>query len=301
MSIESSPDQDLAVLAAFFNPCGYRSSVGNFRWFHQKLQRQGVKLIFAEIAFGDGPFELEDLGPVLQVRTENVMWQRERLVNHLIGMLPGSYTKIAWVDTDIVFSNEHWYAETSEALDSVPVVQPYRSAVWLDQQGGIMFEKLGVVAAADLQPHLLGDPIGTHPGFAWAARRELLEKHGVPDFCIVGGNDIVFANAIYGIQRPEEWDPYSTPLRKKINDWSKRFNNDINGSATHVDGFAYHLWHGNRKYRQYLERHRALRQYDFDPEVHIEVDGDGTWRWTTEDQGMKDTVMNFFRNRREDG
>ena len=210
---------DLAAVSVFFNPAGYRSTVENFRKFYRSVRDQGIELHAVEIAFGDATFDLSDLPGVLQVRTQDVMWQLERMINHTITGLAERFTKVVWLDTDVFFENPNWFQETSEALDQKLVVQPFREAVWLDAEGGELRRMPGMVSGMKNSAQLAENPAKMHPGFAWGSRRELISKHGLPDFCILGGADRVFANAIYDVEWAREMSYYPAALQQRIRDW----------------------------------------------------------------------------------
>ncbi len=70
---------------------------------------------------------------MLRLRGSGVMWQKERLLNIAAPTLPASCTKIAWLDNDVLFENPNWVQETSDALETSFVVQPFDWAVRLPQ------------------------------------------------------------------------------------------------------------------------------------------------------------------------
>jgi len=292
---------DLAAVSVFFNPVGYRSTVENFRKYYRCMREQGIELHAVEIAFGNGPFHLADLPGVQQVRTSDVMWQLERMINHTIAGLSDRFTKVIWIDTDVFFENPGWFRDTSEALDHHLVVQPFHDAVWLKADGGELRRRQGMVSAMRDYPEQLGDPTKMHPGFAWAARRELISKHGVPDFCLVGGNDRVFANAIYNLEWAEEMSYFPMGLQRRIRAWKTGFAADVDARATWIDGTVYHLWHGEIVNRLYKARNIPLLNYNYDPAVDVKIGADGAWHWTTDKPGLHEEVRAYFHARRSDG
>jgi hypothetical protein len=294
-------EDDLAVLTVFFNPRGYRTPVANFRRFHERLRAQGIELHAVELAFGDAPFHLEDLDGVSRLRTRDMLWQFERILNHLVPHLPRHYTKVAWLDSDILFDNPNWYDKTRHALERYPVVQLFDTGVWLDRDGRECRRVPGMVAASVKNPKLFAYPTMVHPGFGWAAQRQLIEKHGIPDFCILGGGDRVLANAIYGVVWPQEMAYYPRSLQARINNWSSRFNADVRGAAGWVEGTVRHLWHGDLANRRYLVRNIPLVEAEFDPRSDIRVGDDGAWCWSTDKPALHRAVKDYFYTRQDDG
>ncbi len=299
--ISRTMPSDVAVISVFFNPAGYRLPVENFRKFYRSLREQSIEFRGVEAAFGDGPFYVADLPGVEAVRTADVMWQLERMVNHMIAGLPDRFTKVLWLDTDIFFENPDWFREASEALDQHLIVQPYEEAVWLTAEGGEQKRIKGMVAAMNGSPRENLDPLRMHPGFAWGARRELLARHGVPDFCIVGGNDRIFANGIYDLEWTREMSYFPMPLQRRIRDWTKAFVADARDRATWLQGAVYHLWHGTRANRKYQVRNIPLLKHNFDPAVDVRIGEDGAWHWATDKPALHEEVREYFFARRDDG
>src|SRR5262245_23844676 len=97
------PADDLWIVTAYFNANGYRTKRQNYERFRERIERGGLHFLTVECAFGDQPFELEPSSQVLQVRGQDVMWQKERLLNTAIKSLPQQCRKVAWLDADILF------------------------------------------------------------------------------------------------------------------------------------------------------------------------------------------------------
>lgn len=99
-----------------------------------------------------------------------------------------------WLDSDLIFLNENWVPETAELLDKYPVLQPFGWMTYLPASAGGDGEGYAYAKLASLP---LGQGVGAvfhsaglgiqsfpdmcfksnfllgHPGFAWAARREV--------------------------------------------------------------------------------------------------------------------------------
>src|SRR5208283_3793708 len=102
-----------------------------------------------------------------------------------------------WLDGDIQFLNDEWIEQALSALDSYPLAQLFDRVV----NGGAA--SLGMVAYRSLTGQKKGRTVrraGTmecfgRSGYAWAARREVLDQTGFYDRCIVGGGDAVMGCA----------------------------------------------------------------------------------------------------------
>jgi hypothetical protein len=193
---------ELWVVTCYYNPAGYQTKSDNYRRFAQSILAAGIQLVTVECAFGSAPFELLPSPEVIQVRTDGVMWIKERLLNLAIAQLPPQAEKVAWVDCDILFADPAWAVNTAAALDRWQVVQPFTS-VGRMQRGQMAYtgpERHGFAAQLQRRPEsaLLRASAHGQPGIAWAARRSLLQKHGLYDAAIMGGGDELFSHALGG-------------------------------------------------------------------------------------------------------
>ena len=115
----------LWAITSYFNPAGYRRRLETYRQFRERL---AVPLATVELSF-TGRFELGpgDADALLQIHGGDVMWQKERLLNLALRLLPESCDQIAWLDCDVVFTNGDWPAQVRGALDDVPLVHPFQA------------------------------------------------------------------------------------------------------------------------------------------------------------------------------
>ena len=224
----------LCGVAAFFNPAGAASRRENYRTFYKSAAAQGLRLWTVELAFAEAPFELDatDADVLLRRRTgaANVMWQKERLLNLAITSLPSTCTKVAWIDTELLFANQHWVREAAELLDSVKVVQLFDRVIPLERgiryvptsariTEGIILQRRHIrhySLASVMAGVNAGDSAGFaalnkrgvgKQGYAWAARREVIVAiGGLYDAGIVGGGDTLIAHAMFGNFQGSLWN-----------------------------------------------------------------------------------------------
>ena len=72
--------------------------------------------------------------------------------------------------------------------------------------------------------------------------------------------------------------------------------------VAYVPGTIRHLWHGDRKNRQYVSRDAMLCNFAADPARHLRIDENGLLAWTTAaPAGIRKAVREYFAARREDG
>jgi hypothetical protein len=305
------PPDDLWVVACHYNPLRYASALGNLRTFLAVLEASRMNRLVVECAFGDAPFELPPAPWVVQVRARDLMWQKERLLNLAVGRLPASCRKVAWLDCDILFDNPSWAVRTSELLEEFAVVQPFTWSVWLGrggtrEGGGGECLSFGAVYRHDPElSRLIHYDRHGHTGFAWAARRELLDRHGLYDGCIAGGGDHLAAHGFCGhLDEPcvaMITGPDGSPHREHYRAWADPVARDVAGRIAAAPGSALHLWHGDLVNRGYVQRHRDLSRLAFDPAADLRRGPTGCWEWGRENPELRRWMADYFRNRREDG
>lgn len=296
----------LHAVTCIFNPRSYRSRIDNYRAFRQGVEAVGLPLLTVELAFGDQPFALEPATDVLRLRTPDVLWQKERLLNHAISMLPPEYDKVAWLDCDLLFENTDWPAAAERALEDFAAVQLFETVT---RQAPPEIEETetehGVVWGL-AHGRRLDEPVKVHgsPGFAWAARREILSECGLYDRLILGAADYAMVHTMYGTYLEDFSFPKRIVSAKEFAlflPWAERFHRRVDGNVGWVEGNIQHLWHGRQADRRYGTRLIDMRPFDFDPAVDIRIGEDHCWHWATDKEGLHAYVTDYFSARREDG
>ncbi len=309
-----SLDGELWGITTYFNPAGYSNKLDNLSLFADRARRQGLKLLVVELAFGESPYVLGNnlADRIVRRRSNTVLWQKERLLNIAVEELPNTCDKVAWLDGDILFDNNDWIQETGRQLQQYAVVQPYHIA-WFPPRDyrncpcDRIVEEESEIPSRHGVAYLyeLGKSYGRgHPGLAWAARRSLLKCVGFYDRAIVGGADSLQMLAMFG---PPGCDGLGRFLSRftsphHVNDmlgWAVRLCSEVNRKVSYVKGSVLHLWHGDRKDRQYETRFGILKDADFNPSVDIAVDSNGCWQWNSDKRELHRRVKEYFHERRE--
>lgn len=177
-------------ISCYFNPCHYKTKYSNYRRFRRHLK---TPLCTIELAYA-GTYELQegDADLLLQIQGQDILWQKERLLNLALSQLPPDCHAVAWLDADIIFDDSDSLNIASQLLDRYTLVQPFSHLLDLPQH-------VALEAAKDLAPQrnsvawgletyglsaqdlsVLGSSqkYRLSPGQAWVARRDLLDKHG---------------------------------------------------------------------------------------------------------------------------
>jgi hypothetical protein len=141
-----------------------------------------------------------------------------------------------------------------------------------------------------------------HCGFAWAARRHVLDRHHLYDRCVLGGADVVMAHCFYG--DADFWRGRNFVCRQmskkelaSIAGWGRPLFDDVQGRVFYTPGRVLHLWHGGMEMRNYQDRLRILKENDFDPANDIAFDSQDCWRWNSAKPDLHLRTRQYFDRR----
>jgi hypothetical protein len=306
----------LWAVTSYFNPLRYWRRRHNYRLFRQHLQ---LPLLTVELDFGTG-CELTDDDAEILLRCSggDVMWQKERLLNIAWDTLPASCRYVVWIDCDVLFLQDNWAAALLVQLEAAPLVQPFARVLHVRPDvpigapgpGDISSSKSSVasligggVDAANCLGNFRGQRKHSRaPGHAWAARREVLARHGLYDACITGGGDAALAAAAYGL--PDEVVRFHGMNARQASHylaWAEPFYQLVQGNVGWLEGDLLHLWHGDREDRHIPQRYYDLQPFAFDPAIDIVKGRGGCWQWNSDKPGLHACLQNYFAVRNEDG
>lgn len=312
MSVAASAPGFWAI-TCYFDPCSTRRRLANYRAFRERL---GVPLLTVELVHGDHADLTEtDADILVQIHGGDVLWQKERLLNLALQALPDACSKVAWIDCDVLFARDDWARETSALLDSHMLVQPYgRMHLMPEDWTGVDLApgeasklqlSIAAVIASGIPPETCLTPDEARPpgpgyafGQAWAARRDLLDRCGFYDACIVGGGDramICAAQDCFDVVMTLH--RMNSRQRERYLAWAEPFRAAVGRSMAFLPGDLFHLWHGSVESRAYHERHAGLVPFEFDPFEDIDLAANGAWRWKAHKPALWQYVRDYFLSR----
>lgn len=299
---------DMAVLMCMFNPTQSVRIVQNWLYVWNKFVNAGIPVYGIELLF---PWQrsasLADAFKTITVRSDSIMFHKEKLLERLEREVPATYTKLCWVDCDIVFQKADWYDATSAMLNTVPVVQPYGRCQWLapDLRTPLIKNNSAAANIGEIRvAHAAGisDRLNGHPGFAMAMQRGFV-KHFT--WSVVGGGDAVFFRGICGLIS-EFANPRMRELMEPVcNDWVATVN--AHGPIPEigcVSGDIWHMWHGSISSRQYYDRYAqfiaVVPKAVKDMRELLVENADGVWSWRADVRGPLNKMMLHYFNGRDD-
>ena len=288
--------KDIAVGLVYFNSAKSKRLLMNYLYVLEKFKIAKIPTYTIEM-YVDTP----EISDAIHVKTDFILFQKERLCYILEKHIPERFTKLLFIDTDLVFDNLSWYSELSKKLDTINIVQPFNNAIWLDitykkvvkhRVPIIFYMKFGKLDSSGA----LG---GYHAGFAWGFQRTWYRKYGFFQYGILGGGDAftstTWMNKLYNKSFPENKWEFVLPALK---DYSETI--DVAPSMCYINSTIYHLWHGDYHKRQYNERQNIFKSVKDIRDI-LTVEPNGLFALKESASFLKPRIRKYFKNRDDDG
>lgn len=283
---------DTAVCLCFFSPAGFKRPKENFLYVYKLLTNAKIPTFTIECVIGNQTPLLEN--PTLQVRSESCLFYKEQLYNLLVPKVPEQYTKLIFLDGDILFEDKNWIDNISNLLNTYNVVQPFETAVLMDINFQPIFIKKSLFYGIK-NDNFKNQPIDKHHhGFSYALTRTFYNKiGGFFDKCIIGGGDTAFATLFHRTIIPSF---YSSVIQPEYSRWNRNIEEE---NITYLPTTIYHLYHGSDKNRKYANRHILLEQFDlkcWDDFVYKNKEG----VYEIKNKKINEIMKQYFISRKED-
>lgn len=276
--------------------------------FAERLVSQGANLLTVELTFGDSEPELSNTsyGKIIQLKANSVMWQKEQIINYALDNYMGNEKTFAWIDCDVLFKDNSWIKQAEEKLEKADIIQLFKK-VYLLKKGEISYGGAhnmffqSVLWQYKIHKNWLERRRNkelpfSHPGFAWAARRDVF-KDGLYPYSITGSGDTLMVDSLLN-----SWDIHSYSRKftqemwTSINRWKNKLKNI---TLDYIPEDIYHLWHGSIKNRAYTTRHNILVDYNFNPDKDVIIKNN-VLEWNSDKLELHNAVKEYFFKRNED-
>jgi hypothetical protein len=131
-----------------------------------------------------------------------------------------------------------------------------------------------------------------HVGFAWGAKREILDAVPLFDKALIGGGDLIIAHAAAGqISHPGIANMFiDNIVISQISLWGSDFYKVTEGKIGFIEGDLYHIWHGDIEKRQYVRRN----EYNSKTKEIIQRDENGLYITNKPDDTF---IKNYFKQK----
>lgn len=267
---ETPVKNDICVVLCFFSPMGFKKPIQNIQYNIKLLKTANIPHVVIELLY---PNQNQNIKNSIVVRSNTVLFSKENLWNIAERFVPEKYTKLLFLDSDILFDKPNWLDLTSNLLEYNDIVQPMEYAckdVTFDaiSIGNIDLPlddkkicKAPVTKAIKNKEKII---LGIHqPGFGIAMNRTFFKRiNGFFEYGITGSSDVMFWLSIIDFNTKEAKD-----LLEKIPESKKRYESyrvnmqqhiDINRIDYVPDCIGLHLYHGNEDNRFYQTRNKYV-------------------------------------------
>ena len=297
---------DIWAITTLYHFYPTKKREANFYAFRDNLARQGVKLACLEIAGPAAEFLLgeNDADLMIQLKTNSLIWHKERALNLLIDRLPANCKYVAWFDADCVMERNDWPEAGVELLQTHCAIQ-LCSHIKFQKEDGTFGKAQGTYLLNSTGTKRFGltdtgARVPGAPGFCWMMRKDLVSSLKIYDKAIIGGGDVLFAaGAMFndiGKSMVANGDPGSAQYKDYVY-WYQRFIKGVKQAglkrATYLDGHSSHLWHDERKYRLYGARHFLLLLEDYHPLLDVDIE-ESTGLYTIVNDRIKRHLEIYF-------
>lgn len=297
----------LHVVTCISNPVRYSSRYRLYQHFAKHMSDSGAILHTVEMAFGQREHAITDPSNAhhTQLRSDHELWHKENMLNLVIQRLPHDWEYVAWIDADILFHRLDWVSETLEQLQHYQFLQLFSHATDLSPT----FEPLGKHQCGFVYDYYHnpdkmkqgGYASFSHPGYAWAARREALDAcGGLIDIGILGSGDRHMACAMIGKAEHSFNSGVHPNYKNAVMEWQRRCERHTKRNIGYVSGAISHFYHGSKSNRGYKDRWKILVEHQYDPYCDIRRDAQGLYQLDENKIGLRDDVRRYFRSRQED-
>lgn len=289
----------ILLVTTHFNPCSYQRCKETYYEWIPSLGKYADNLVCMEMTIDDHPSEIRNSFVSFGCSANNILWQKEALINHAIEKYATSNIEyIAWLDHDLLSSNPNWITDSVRLLEKgIDAVQCFDNIYRLSSSNSASKAYKGTISRMLLEKN----KNIANPGASWIATKSFLSRlRGLYSYNIVGGGDATFAEALLG-----DYNYFSRLVGNKFNLHISDYIThglSLNAKYGYVNNDVYHIWHGDIKNRNYDSRHTLLKLLDFNPSQDVFINSDGILEWSDHIPiDYRNKVVNYFLDRQEDG
>ena len=292
---------DTAVCLCFFSPAGFIRPKMNFLYIESMLRSSNIPVFTVECVIKNQPPLLSN--PTLQVKSGTPFFYKEHLYNLLVPKIPEQYTKLIFLDADVLFNDPNWIDGISKALDTHDIVQPFFLAHWLHADCKTILRSNNSTAYFLKNQDSLSnkDPYTYHPGFVWAMRRDFFNKvGGFFDRCLFGTGDTFFSHiCIIDASNHKGRIAVCPLIDLEFDKWLLNVSK-IPKTFTYLPFTIYHLYHGSLEDRGYRNRYDPINKIvntnDWDTYFYRNSDN----VYETKNPQLNKFLTDYFQSRNED-
>jgi len=279
----------MAIAFVIFNPAYSKRLLMNYHYVNNIFKLQKLPVFTLELVYEGRDPQIAD---AIYVKGNSYMFHKENLCRVLEKHIPSQFTKIAFLDGDIIFSDKNWYKRVSELLETHDIVQPFKICHWRD----LTYKHSIRVRQSVVLMESKTFNWDYHPGFAWCFRRDWYNKFGFFDLAVAGGGDTV--SCIIWMQL--NYSNLQSLFSKVHDSFISAYNTPVPRITYLKDCVIYHLYHGRIINRKHTTRSRI---FDGCPDITqmVITNSDGVYEWNPEfKEKMNLGFLKYFQERIDD-
>jgi hypothetical protein len=109
----------------FFSPIGFKKPIENIKYNIEKLNESQIPYLVIELLY---PNQTQNISNSIIVKSNTIIFSKENLWNIAEKFVPEHFTKIIFLDSDILFNKPDWFDLASELLNTNQIIQPIEYA-----------------------------------------------------------------------------------------------------------------------------------------------------------------------------
>lgn len=251
----------IKIICCYFNYHHNNVRKNNYIRFRQKLITNDVCTI--ELGLNKTDFFIDDSIKIV-VKTNQMVWQKERCFNLILESLPSKIDKVVWIDTDIILHNDNWIKDMEKKLDSFVYVQPFDRVIENHHIFNPQLNCNGYGRCIHDYIHYgcnMPPPGRIAEGLGWGIHTSIL-NNGFYDKHILRINDGLQNLAVSGDIFNHLLQKQSSYLIKSFLEYYRTMNHYDGSKIGYCEGTAEHLYHGSTQNRGYSDIEDIMQNYD---------------------------------------
>lgn len=282
---------DMAICFVLFNPANSKRMLMNYHYVVNEFKLQKFPIFTLELLYSGRTPQIAD---AIHVKSNSIMFHKENMCRVLEKYIPPKFTKLTFLDADLVFKDKEWYSKTSKLLDTYDVVQPFETCNWLDLTYKNILEtkrSFAFITTSTINWDF-------HPGFVWCFKRDWYNKFGFFDKAISGGGDLLSSIGWLKLKHEK-----LTHLTYKLGDiYNEFFTSCPKPKVTYLKGSTiFHLYHGSKRNRKYVERTKKILANYPSVSSMLVTNSNGIYEWNdTHRHTLNKRFLQYFEEREDD-
>lgn len=273
MSLLELP-KDTAIVTYYFNPAGLPSVERNYRRFMHEVRWWGRECFSAELVVPGQEFPSANAFIQRRAEANNILWQRERLLNLIVEKLPSSYDKIAIIDPTILMLNNSALKQAEALLENSYLAQLCREVHYLDEKGAVIATRRADLSDGTKKGDVAPPEERVMRCMSWMARRDVFPLY---DRSVYGFGQSLSVSAWLGTRHlPITLSPHE---RVHYEAWAREASAKVLGRIGSLEGACMSFPSAGVSDTPSLRREEAGLTYDYDPSRHVAIDEQGLLAW----------------------